>query len=42
MVGFMEELKNEVRAEMVAANASDKRAQRCRSSSEDESLEATA
>ena len=42
MIGVLEELKNEVRAEMVKTNASDTRAQQCRSSSDDECLEAMA
>ena len=40
MIGLTEELKNEIRAEVVKANARGAGAQRCRSSSEDECLEA--
>ena len=40
MIGLTEELKNEIRAEVVKANARGTGAQRCRSSSEDECLEA--
>ena len=42
MIGLMEELKNDVRAEMVKANARGTGAQRCKSSSEEECLEAIA